>query len=149
MKVFIGADHRGFHLKERLKPWITELGYEVNDVGATALHPEDDYTDFASTVALRVAENSEHRGIVICGSGVGVDVVANKIDGARCGYGASGKEIESARRDDDINILAIGADYVDEETVKQMIKTFLQTAFIKEERFVRRIDKIEEIENAN
>ncbi len=149
MKVFIGADHRGFALKEKIKPWLVEQGYEITDVGATALHPDDDYTDFASAVAHNVAKNVDDRGIVMCGSGVGVDVVANKIDGIRSGYAATVKEVQSARRDDNINVLAIAADFTDEEKTKQFIKTFLETAYIKEERFERRIDKIEEIEDAN
>lgn len=149
MKVFIGADHRGFQLKEKIKPWLVEQGHEIVDVGATALHPYDDYTDFASAVATNVAKEIDNRGIVMCGSGVGVDVVANKIDGVRSGYAATTTEIQSARRDDNINVLAIAADFTDEEKTKKLITTFLETPYVKEERFERRLDKIEEIEESN
>lgn len=149
MKLFIGTDHRGFKLKERLKDWLYGSGYEVSDVGAHVLAPDDDYTDYAQAVAFNVSKTPDARGIVFCGSGVGVDIVANKIDGVRSGYGASLAEIESARRDDDINVLALAADFTDTDKAKELIKTFLDTKYDKKERHDRRLKKIEDIEDMN
>lgn len=149
MKVFIAADHRGFTLKEKLRPWLMEQGYTVEDLGAATFLPEDDYPDYAVKVAQQVAQSADHRGVVICGSGVGVDVVANKIDGVRCGYAATIDEIKSSRADDDINTLALGADYINEDQAEQLLTAFLTTPFTKAERFERRIEKIEAIEHTN
>lgn len=146
MKLYIGTDHRGFNLKETVKHWLAETGHEVDDVGAHVYQPEDDYTDYASSVAYKVSNDRDSKGIVFCGSGVGVDIVANKIDGVRSGYGASVEEVASARRDDDINVLAIGADFTAEARVKELINTFLNTNYLKKDKFERRLNKIEEIE---
>jgi RpiB/LacA/LacB family sugar-phosphate isomerase len=86
MKIYLGADHRGFTLKEKLKQWLESQGYAVQDMGAHVLTPGDDYTDYASAVGFNVAKSDDAKGIVVCGSGVGVDVVANKIDGVRSAY---------------------------------------------------------------
>ncbi len=149
MKIFIGTDHRGFKLKEDLKEWLTQLGHELHDVGAHVLAPDDDYTDYASAVAFNVSKTPDARGLVFCGSGVGVDIVANKVDGIRSGYGASVEEITSARRDDNINVLAVGAEFTDTDKAKELIRAFLDTKYAKEERFDRRLNKIEKIENMN
>jgi ribose 5-phosphate isomerase B len=149
MKIFLGADHRGFRLKELIKARLIADGYEVVDVSSKQPTPEDDYADYAAAVAGQVVQLPEYRGIVFCGTGVGVDIVANKIDGARCGYAASVKEIEYARHDDNINILAIGADFTDEEKANEFIKIFLQTSYDPKERYERRLDKIGNIERSN
>lgn len=149
MKIFIGADHRGFPLKEKIKSWLFEQGYDIQDVGAHTLIPGDDYTDYATAVAFGVANDPEYKGVVLCGSGVGVDVVANKIDGIRSGYAASIGEIQSARKDDNINVLAIASDFINEEQAKLFINTFLKTPYVKEKRFEKRLKKIEEIEKSN
>lgn len=149
MKIFIGTDHRGFKLKEKLKIWLVEAGYAVDDVGAHVYQSDDDYTDYASAVAFKVSNDKESKGIVFCGSGVGVDIVANKIDGVRSGYGVTIEQIISARRDDDINVLAIAADFIDFEKAKELIQVFLGTEYKKTERFERRLDKIQEIEKKN
>ena len=149
MKLFIGTDHRGYHLKERIKVWLIELGFDIHDVGAFVLSPNDDYTDYASAVALNVSKTQYAQGIVFCGSGVGVDIVANKVDGVRSGYAASVEEVESARRDDDIHVLAVAADFTDEEKAKHLIQTFLATKYAKIERHERRLKEISKIEEKN
>jgi len=91
----------------------------------------------------------EGRGILLCGSGVGVDVVANKLDGVRASIGKSPDQVRAGRKDDDMNILVIAADYTKEEEAKEMVKAFLETEFAKKERFVRRINEIKKIEANN
>ncbi len=146
MRVFIGADHRGYKLKEELKPWLESAGYEVHDVGSYEHDPEDDYPKYAAAVGEQVAEYSDSLGIVMCGSGVGVDIAANKIPGVRAGFGASVDVVTSARRDDNINVLAIGADFTEIEDAKQRIDTFLKTTYTPNERFERRIKEINNLE---
>jgi ribose 5-phosphate isomerase B len=147
MVIYIGADHKGFDLKEIIKKDLTNAGYMVNDVGNFKKDELDDYVDFASAVALKVSlEFETSKGILFCGSGVGVSVVANKFRNVRCGLIFDSNQAFDAKNDDDINILAIPADYVDENTAKKIVVTWLQTPFSKEERHQRRLDKISFLE---
>jgi len=146
--IYIGADHKGFQLKEKVKQWLTELGYEYHDVGALEYDKDDDYPVYASKVAESMIEIDDY-GIVICGSGVGVDEVANKFDGIRSGLALNREQVETARNDDNINVLAIASDFISEEDARDIIKTFLETPFADEERFNRRLGEIEEIEETN
>ena len=133
MKVYLGADHRGFKLKEELKTWFLENKISVKDLGAFEHNPDDDYPLFAQKVARNVAgdlkKNLGVRGIVICGSGVGVNIVANKFNHIRSGLALNAKQVGQARKDDDINILAIPSDFVNEEEAKKIVKIFLKTPF--------------------
>ena len=151
MKVYLGADHRGFKLKEELKTWLSENKISIKDLGAFEYDPNDDYPLFAQDVAKNVGadllENLESRGIVICGSGVGVDIVANKFKHIRSGLALNVKQVKEARKDDDINILAIPSDFVSEEEAKEIVKIFLKTPFSKEEKKTRRLSEIEKIED--
>jgi len=147
MKVFIGADHRGFELKEHLKKFLSEKGYIVEDCGNTAYDKDDDYPDFAAAVARKVqASGKDGRGIVICGSAMGVGITANKFKGIRCGVGITVEDVHHGRDHDDINIVGLSSDYVNEKTSLEMAEIFLKTAFSNSERHVRRIKKIEKIE---
>ena len=146
--IFIAADHRGFPLKEKIKPWLSELGYDHEDMGAFELDMADDYPIYAKKVAEGMVE-PEDRGILICGSGVGVDEVANKFDGIRSGLAINKEQIYSARNDDDINVLALASDFTSEEEAKEIIKTFLETEFADEERFNRRLREVGDIEESN
>ena len=155
MKVFIGADHRGYKLKEKLKRWLAGMGYKIKDCGAIEEIPKDDYVTYAMKVAREMvgsamrndSEASEgSRGIVLCGTGVGVDVVVNKVNGVRCGLGLNEEQVKAARHDDDINVLALAADYIGEEEAKKMVKAFLETEFGGKERYVRRLKKIKKLE---
>ena len=146
--IYIGADHRGFELKETLKKYISEFGYEVEDCGAFEYDKNDDYPDFAHKVAEAVASDPEHnRGVLLCGSGVGVAIAANKIKGIRAGTAINSRQIKDSVSDEDTNVLAISADYFGEEQAKEITKIFLDTKFSGEERHVRRIDKIKKLEN--
>ena len=151
MKVYIGADHRGYKLKEEIKTWLSENNYDQEDVGAFILDVNDDYPIFAqkvvSSVQSDIERNQSVRGIVMCGSGVGVDIVANKFKHIRSGLAVNPEQIEKARLDDDINVLTIPADYIDDENAKLMVKLFLETPFSQEEKKKRRLLEIEKIEN--
>jgi ribose 5-phosphate isomerase B len=148
MLIYIGADHRGFNLKERIKNFLHGLGYEVADLGAADYEDNDDYTDFASAVARKVnAEPERDRGILICGSGVGMDIVANKFKGARSALALSADQIFDARHDDDVNILSLAADFTTEEDAFKIVRIFLETPFADEERYRKRIEKIFQIDN--
>ena len=150
MTIYIGADHRGFSLKARVAEALKQDGHEVVDVGAFAYDPADDYPDFAGAVAEKVAAASAAtpaRGIVICGSGFGVDVVANKFKGVRSGLAISPEHIRIGRHDDDLNVLSIAADFTPPEKALEMVRAFIATAFDPNEaRYVRRIEKIKKIE---
>ena len=144
MKLYIGADHRGFKLKQALIEWLQSQGHEVEDCGNTRLDPADDYPDYASYVAERVKNSSEDaRGILLCGSGVGVSIAANKHKGIRAGLGINREQVASATEHDHINVLALAADFVTLDQAKEMVDVFLQTNYSPEERHVRRVGKIE------
>ncbi len=148
MRIVIGADHRGFALKESLKAWLTSAGHTVEDVGATALDPADDYPDFGAAVGRAVAADPEARGIVLCGSGIGIAIAANKVAGVRAGTCATPEQCRAARADEDLNVLALSADALDLEHAKSIITAFLETPFSGAERHARRIGKIQQIEHA-
>lgn len=149
MKIYIGADHRGFELKEKIARWLFDLEHAYLDVGADHLDPNDDYTKYAEQVASLVAQNKGSRGVLLCGSGVGVEVVANKFDGVRAGIGKDVFQVEAGRNDDDMNVLVIASDYTDEKEAKAMLIAFLETKFSGKARFERRLSEIEKIEANN
>jgi len=146
MKIYIGADHRGFDLKEKIRKWLLEEGFDVRDCGNTVYDRKDDYTDFAFAVADEVAKSPDYRGIVICGSGVGVNIAANKIAGIRCSTVERTEEAHHGREHDNLNVLALSANYTSEDRAKELVRVFLVTAYGREERFIRRLKKIEERE---
>jgi ribose 5-phosphate isomerase B len=150
MKVYIGSDHRGFELKKQLLVWLSENNFNAEDKGPHEYVKTDDYVDYASKVGEAVSQNiqkgKDAKGIVICGSGFGVDFTANKIKGIRCGIGFDKAQVKHGRTNDDINILALAAMFTDTQTAKQMVKLFLETPFSNEERHVRRIEKISKLE---
>jgi ribose 5-phosphate isomerase B len=146
--LYLGADHRGYNLKEKIKNWLESQNIKFEDLGAQEMIPEDDYPDYAKKVAEAVIKNlGENKGILICGSGVGVCVVANKFRGARCGLVFSKEMAQAAKADDDINILALASDFIKEENVLEIINAWLKTSFKNEEKYIRRLQKIEKIEN--
>jgi ribose 5-phosphate isomerase B len=149
MQIYLGADHRGFKLKELVSRWLFEWKYKFTDMGADFLDPVDDYTLYAEKVALMVRDNKRSKGILLCGSGVGVDVVANKFDGIRASIGKSPDQVKAGRKDDDMNILVIAADFTKEEEVKKMVRVFLKTKFDRKARHKKRLQEIERIEENN
>lgn len=154
MKIYIGSDHRGFELKEKITRWLFEWGYPFEDIGALILDTGDDYTKYASEVASLVSRSSfakatADKGILLCGSGVGVEVVANKFDGVRAAIGKSAAQVKAGRNDDDMNVLVIAADFTKKEEAKEMLKSFLETDFAGKERYKRRLEDIKKIEANN
>lgn len=147
MKVVIGADHRGFALKEDLKLFLSVGGYAIHDVGAHEYVSTDDYPVFAEAVAHAVINGEAERGIVLCGSGVGVCIAANKIYGVRAVDAHSVSEAQEAREHQDVNVLTLSADRLDEDTARAIALAFLTTDFSEEERHARRIAQIAALES--
>ncbi len=147
--IYLGADHRGYTLKEDLKARLDLVGTAYQDLGNLELDPGDDYVDFAKKVAEEVEEHPQNFGIVLCGSGVGVDIVANKFDGIRCALIDTVDMAVSARNDDDANMLALSGDNMTTEVAFQIVEAFITTPFAAEDRFNRRLEKIKEIEKTN
>lgn len=147
MLIYIGADHRGYAIKEYLKVFLKDGGYTVYDVGNSKLDENDDYTDFASKVAERVSlDYDRSKGILICGSGSGMTITANKYPNIRAGVALTPDHAYDLRNDDDVNILGIGASYTSSDQAKKIVVTWLQTPFAREARFRRRIEKLSQIE---
>jgi ribose 5-phosphate isomerase B len=144
MTIYIGADHRGFEFKEQLKKWLAEQGYQVVDCGNTAYNPEDDFPDFAFAVAERVAMDKDSRGIIACGSGAGINMAANEVRGIRASTAINVDEVRHAREHDDMNVLALSADYQTPEEMIEIVEVFLSATFQPSEKFIRRINKIEQ-----
>ncbi len=151
MKIYIGSDHAGYELKEKLKIYLKDLGYEIDDKGAFSLDNNDDYPDFIIPVAKEVSMNEDSLGIILGGSGQGEQISANKIDGIRAieYYGGNLEIIKLGREHNNANVLSLGARFINEDEAKEAIKIFLETPFSKEERHERRLEEIkkEEINN--
>jgi ribose 5-phosphate isomerase B len=148
MVIYIGADHGGFHLKEQLKQALGSDENKFIDLGALTEQADDDYPDFSAVVAEKVSEaGGDARGIVICRSGFGVDIVANKFKGIRSALAMSPEHIRAGRHDDDVNVLALAADFIPAEKAFEIARVFLSTPFGSDERFSRRVKKIIEIES--
>lgn len=145
MTIYIGADHRGFKLKSLLKERLTKAGFLVIDVGGVG-DTMDDYPDFASKVGEAVSKNLNDRGILICGSGVGVSIVANKFPGVRASLIFDPRQAHDSRSDEDPNVLTLSADYTPTEKAVEIVDSWLATPFSGVERHVRRVGKIEVIE---
>lgn len=149
LKIFIGADHRGYELKEKIATWLFDLNYDFEDLGANHLDPTDDYVKYASEVASLVSKRPHSKGVLLCGSGVGVEVLANKFDGIRASIGKSVLQVKAGRNDDDMNILVIAADFTLEKEAKGMLIAFLETKYDDSARHERRLEDIEKIEANN
>lgn len=144
--IYIGADHRGLELKENLKKFLSESGCDYEDMGPFEKVPDDDFVDYAASVARSVAADPQNRGIVMCRNGVGVNIAADKIAGIRAVLGFDAEQVRLARNDDDVNVLALPNDFVSQEKARELIRVFLETPFEGHERFMRRINKIKELE---
>lgn len=141
MRVAIGSDHAGFRLKEALARFVREAGHEVHDVG-TAGESSTDYPDWGRRAALEVALGRAERGIVICGSGIGMSIVANKVHGVRCARCTSEWDARFARLHNDANMLALGERVTGPGLAEAIVGVFLETPF-EGGRHSRRVDKIE------
>lgn len=148
MNIYIGADHRGFALKEQLKLWLIQQKHDIVDCGNTVYDPLDDFPDFSFAVADHVAKDAGSLGILICGSGGGVTIAANKVKGIRCVTAAQIEDVKHNRAHDDANVLAVAANFTTEEEAKKLITVFLDTKFSGEEKYARRIKKIIDYEQS-
>ncbi|TSC91822.1 MAG: ribose 5-phosphate isomerase B [Parcubacteria group bacterium Licking1014_17] len=147
--IYLASDHRGFELKKKISVWLKEWGYQSEDMGPFAYDAEDDYPDFVLKAAEKISADPENsKGIVLGHSGQGEALVANKYKGIRAivYYGGPEELITLSREHNNANVLSLGASFLDDETAKKAVKTWLETKFAGEERHVRRIAKIAKIE---
>lgn len=147
MKIGFCADHEGFELKEHLKAQLRNSGHDITDFGANEFVSGDDYPDYVLPLSEAIVAKDVERGVAICGSGVGVSVCANKVDGVRAGLC---HDLFSARQgveDDDLNVLCLGSHVVDTALASELLQTFLAARFSGADRHRRRLNKVAAIEN--
>lgn len=147
MKIYIGADHHGFRDKKLISDYLSSLGHEVIDEGDNKLDPKDDFPVYASLVAKHVlADNSESSvGLLLCGSGQGMAMAANRFKGIRASLCWDINEAYTSRHDDNANILCLSADKNDWPILKPILNTWLKTKFANEERYNRRIKELDKL----
>lgn len=145
-RIAIGGDHGGFEMKGRLASWLKVEGYEVFDVGAKVFNEGDDYPDFSYDVAQMVAGGRATRGIIICGSGVGACIVANKVPKIRASVCHDLYSAGQGVQHDDMNVLCLGARVIDFPTARELCKVFLDASFSSEPKYRRRLEKVLQIE---
>jgi len=146
MKIFIGADHNGFELKNQVREHLEHNGFDSEDVGAMTLDKDDDYPQYAFAVTAKViGEEDPVFGILVCGSGQGMAIAANRVAGIRAALVWSPAEARAARRDDNANVLVLPATMIDTDTALAIVDDFLDQKFSGEPRYQRRLDQIEEV----
>ena len=145
MRLVFGSDHAGLELKQALMPVARELGHEVTDVGAYDSKPSD-YPDFAEAVGNVLGEGGADRGVLVCGSGVGVSVAANKMPGIRAGLCHDTYSAHQGVEHDNMNVLVLGSRIIGVELAKDLLRTYLSAEFTREERHVRRVGKVAAME---
>ena len=148
MIIAIGGDHAGFPLKEELIPWVRELGHEPLDCGTDSTAPVD-YPDFARAVGEAVVQGRAERGIIVCGSGAGASIAANKLRGVRAALAHDTYTAHQCVEHDDVNVLALGSRVVGPALARELVQAFLSVQFSGEERHVRRLEKVLRLEQAS
>ena len=148
MKLVVGSDHAGFQLKNAMASLLKSLGHDVLDVGAYDERPSD-YPDFAEAVGRAVLEGRAERGVLVCGSGVGASVAANKLVGIRAGMCHDTYSAHQGVEHDDINVLVMGSRVVGVKLAEDLVKAFLGAQFTREERHMRRLAKVKALEEKN
>jgi RpiB/LacA/LacB family sugar-phosphate isomerase len=146
MRIVLGADHAGFELKRDLVSYVRGLGHEVLDVGAASGAQPDDYPDFAEAVGMAVRNLQADRGILVCGSGVGASVAANKIPAVRAGLCHDSYSAHQGVEHDDMNVLVLGSRVIASELAHELVRHFLGAKFSGEERHARRLEKVKRLE---
>lgn len=146
VKVALAADHAGLDMKQSLAQYLRDQGYEVHDLGSHACDPQDDYPDFSEALASAVAEGRVERGVLICGSGIGASVAANKVPGVRAGLAHDTYSAHQGVEHDDMNVLVLGSRVIGPELARELARTFLEARFSGEERHLRRLSKVQAIE---
>jgi RpiB/LacA/LacB family sugar-phosphate isomerase len=145
MRIVLGSDHAGFELKQELVTYIKGLGHEVSDVGTVGPEPVD-YPDYAEAVAKEIGAGRADRGILICGSGVGASVAANKVPGIRAAVCHDTYSAHQGVEHDDMNVIALGARIIGCELAREIVRSFLRAEFSEEKRHIRRLNKVKAIE---
>ena len=146
MRVAIGADHGGFELKQRLVQVLRDGGHDVLDLGADAIDPADDYPDYARAVGRAVVEGKAERGILVCGSGAGAAIAANKLRGVRASLAHDTYTAHQMVEHDNANVCCLGARVIGPELAAEIVKVFVEARFTGEERHVRRLAKVAAME---
>lgn len=145
MRIAVGADHAGYALKEHISSWLAESGHAVYDLGTHTTDPVD-YPDYSAAVAQAVLDGRADRGVIICGSGAGAAIAANKFQGIRAAVAHDNYTAHQMVEHDDVNVLALGSRVVGQALAEDLVKTFLEAKFTREDRHVRRLDKIRALE---
>ena len=146
--IYLAADHRGFQLKEKIKDWLSDWGFQYEDMGAFTYDENDDYPDFIHKAAKKVSQDPDNsKAIILGGSGQGEAMVANRYKGVRAAvyYSDSEEMIKMAREHNNANILSLGASFISDEAAKKAIRLWLEKPFSGEERHKRRIEKIDQL----
>ena len=145
MTIFIGADHRGFELKNKLMEYLQEKNVRVEDMGNYSFDPLDNFPEFGKNVALAVAQQPEEFfGIAVCGAGIGMSVAANRIKGVRAGLCDSIKQVEHGRTNDHMNVLCLASDYLTLEEALSHVDVFIDTPMKQDEKYIRRAKMLDE-----
>ena len=143
--LYIGSDHAGFELKEKIKEFLTNNSYKLEDIGAREYLPEDDYPDYAIKLCKKIAETGG-KGILVCGAGHGMSITANKIPGIRATVCWNESSAEFAKKHTDANVICIPGRLMDQREAEKIITAWMNTEFESEERHIRRVNKIKTIE---
>lgn len=148
MKIYLGADHAGFKLKNKLKQQLEDEGHEIIDVGAYELDRDDDYPKYAYSLAVKILgeeDQASARGILICGSGQGISMAANRVRGIRAALAWNEETARAGREDDNSNVLVLPARFIEEEAAALAAKAWLEAEFKADPKYQRRLDEIEEL----
>lgn len=146
MRIAIGSDHAGYEMKEHLSSWLAEMGHAVYDLGTHSNEPVD-YPDYSASVARAVLDGRAERGVIVCGSGAGACIAANKLNGIRAAVAHDTYTAHQMVEHDDVNILCLGSRVVGEALAEDLVRTFIEARFTREERHVRRLGKISSLES--
>ncbi len=145
MRIAVGSDHAGYELKERLASWLAESGHAVYDLGTHSTDPVD-YPDYSAAVAQAVLDGRADRGIIVCGSGAGASIAANKLNGIRAAVAHDTYTAHQMVEHDDVNVLCLGSRVIGPALAEDLVRVFIDARFTREDRHVRRVDKIRALE---
>lgn len=145
MRIALGSDHAGYPLKEHLATWLAESGHAVYDLGTHSADPVD-YPDYSAAVAQAVLDGRADRGVIVCGSGAGAAIAANKFQGIRAGVAHETYTAHQMVEHDDVNVLALGSRVIGQSLAEDVVRIFIEAKFSRDDRHVRRLDKIRALE---
>lgn len=146
MRIAIGSDHAGYELKEHLSSWLAESGHAVYDLGTHSNEPVD-YPDYSASVARAVLDGRAERGVIICGSGAGAAIAANKLNGIRAAVAHDSYTAHQMVEHDDVNVLCLGSRVIGQALAEDLVRTYIGAKFTREDRHVRRLGKISSLES--